>query len=240
MNGNDPKRMTPPVRATALLLATLSPVPLMISMDAHAVQPFRADYQFSIGSKFSGHASRTLTQERDGQWQYRFNAKIPLMASADETSWFRLDERGVRSVRHQLKYRIFGFSKNSSIQFGSQSATVNRDGKTSQYPIHAQTLDMLNMEMQLRQDLKAGTLQSRYWLSDDRNEDEVKFVLRGPATLTTPAGVFETVRIDRVHSDPSRSTSFWMAPKLDYLPVRVTQKDDKMTYDILLRAYQSP
>jgi hypothetical protein len=205
--------------------------------EAQAVQPYQADYQFSIGSKFNGSASRVLSQAANGQWTYQFRARIPVVATANETSWFSLEGHQVQSQRHQMDYRILGFSKSSEIQFQGGQAQVRRNGKTSQYSTHAGTLDTLNLELQLREDLKSGGLRDRYWLSDDKSEDPVRFVLRGNATIRTPAGSFDTVRVDRIHDDPARSTSFWMAPKLDYLPVRVTQKDDSMTYDILLRAY---
>ncbi len=225
--------METPLPALLLAASTTLAAPAVL-----ALQPHVADYEFSIGNKFSGTATRVLTTSAPNQWTYRFTARIPLVASATETSNFFLKNHQVQSVRHQMAFRIMGVSRNSDVQFVGRQATVNRNGKTSRYPTHEGTLDMLNMEIQLREDLKNGGLRSRYWLSDDKGENPVQFVLRGKATITTPAGRFETVRVDRLHSDPERSTSFWLAPQLDYLPVQVTQKDDNMTYNILLKAHR--
>ena len=36
---------------------------------------------------------------------------------------------------------------------------------------------------------------------------------------------------------PERSTIFWLAPKLDYLPVKVSHIDGKTSYGLLLTSY---
>ena len=61
----------------------------------------------------------------------------------------------------------------------------------------------------------------------DRNTVEaVPFKKSAMTRITVPAGTFDVVRIDRVHDDKDRQTSFWLAPKLDYLPVKVVQNND--------------
>lgn len=61
----------------------------------------------------------------------------------------------------------------------------------------------------------------------DRNTVEaVPFKKSAVTRITVPAGTFDVVRIDRVHDDKDRQTSFWLAPKLDYLPVKVVQNND--------------
>ena len=56
----------------------------------------------------------------------------------------------------------------------------------------------------------------------------------GNTKITVPAGTFDTVRVDRIHDDNSRSTSFWLAPSLDYLPVKVSQINDGKKMDLEL------
>jgi hypothetical protein len=42
------------------------------------------------------------------------------------------------------------------------------------------------------------------------------------------------------HDKPGRETIFWLAPKLDYLPVKVTHLDKKNSYGLLLTGYKGP
>jgi hypothetical protein len=40
------------------------------------------------------------------------------------------------------------------------------------------------------------------------------------------------------HDKPGRETIFWLAPKLDYLPVKVSHVDKKTSYGLLLTGYK--
>lgn len=46
-----------------------------------------------------------------------------------------------------------------------------------------------------------------------------------------------TIKVVLQHSKPERNTVFWLAPKLDYLPVKVTHNDGKSSYGLLLTGY---
>jgi hypothetical protein len=63
------------------------------------------------------------------------------------------------------------------------------------------------------------------------NEDRIrsyKFAVIGPETVSTPAGTFETIRVDRVDSE-TRPFHYWFAPSRDYIPVKLEHlKKDKV------------
>ena len=40
------------------------------------------------------------------------------------------------------------------------------------------------------------------------------------------------------HDKPNRDTIFWLAPKLDYVPVKVSHQDGKTSYGLLLTGYK--
>jgi len=42
------------------------------------------------------------------------------------------------------------------------------------------------------------------------------------------------------HDKPGRETVFWLAPKLDYLPVKMAHQDQKSSYGLLLTGYKGP
>jgi hypothetical protein len=226
---------SPNIRWSSLvLMAALHGLP------AHALQPYKADYVFNIDNKFNGQSSRVLTQNRQG-WLYTFSAKVPVLASAIETSQFVLtpDSR-VRSMSHHLNYKILVKNKKSSMVFQPTTHLVNvqHNGKASSYAGRIDALDDLNLEIQVREDLKQGQLRTEYWLADEKNIEPVRFVNEGQVKVTTPAGTFDAYAIRRVHKRSSLTTTFWLAPALDYLPVKVAQKDDGTIYEFSLTKYQ--
>lgn len=222
-------------------LAVLAGSSALISVPAAALQPYQADYGFNIDNRFFGQSSRVLVKDGN-DWLYTFRAKVKVLANATEISRFRINEQQqVQSIAHSLNYKILVRNKNSSLRFdpAKKLVTGQRDGKNISYAMQPNTLDELNLEFQIREDVKKGQLQPQYWLADDKELDTVKFVIEGKTKITVPAGSYDTVKVRRVHSNPKRVTTFWLAPQLDYLPIKVTQNDDGTVYDFNLNRYQA-
>ena len=89
----------------------------------------------------------------------------------------------------------------------------------------------------MREDLKNGSLKSSYPLADAKEVENRRFVKQGSEKIKTSYGTFDTVKVVLEHGRPDRSTIFWLAPKLDYLPVKVSHIDGKTSYGLLLTSY---
>lgn len=223
-----------PVLLGALLLAAS---PLLHAFD---IIPFTASYRFNIDNKLSGTATRTLEKTGADSWRYTFSATAPL-ATATETSNFRFDGSTVTPLTYEQKRKIFFSSKKSSVNFDwkAMKATGKRDKKTVQYPFKHGTLDSLNMEIQMRRDMKdLGKLIGPYSLSTPKDVSPLSFTIAGEEVLDTAMGKLKTMKISRQHSDPTRHTSFWLAKDFDYLPAKVVQDDDGAVYTIELTDYK--
>jgi hypothetical protein len=97
-----------------------------------------------------------------------------------------------------------------------------------------QAFDDLSLEAQIRQELLNGKFSGSYNMAKKNKIEPTPFKRSGNTKITVPAGTFDTVRVDRIHDDDSRSTSFWLAPSLDYLPVKVSQINDGKKMDLEL------
>lgn len=206
---------------------------------AAALEPYTAQYGFNIDNRWSGDSSRVLRKDGD-DWVYTFTARVPVLANATETSRFRLDnQRNVISKHHNMRYKILVRNKNLAMDFDHATGKINVDvgGKKTTLDFKAGTLDELNLEFQVREDLKKGGLQAQYLVADEKRVEAVRFVREGREQVTVPAGRYDTVRVRRVHNNPKRTTTFWLAPELDYLPIRVTQNDDGTVYDFTLNRF---
>ena len=76
------------------------------------------------------------------------------------------------------------------------------------------------------------------YLADAKEIEARKFVKQGNEKVTTSYGTFDTMKVVLKHDKPGRETIFWLAPKLDYLPVKVTHVDKKTSYGLLLTSYK--
>jgi len=224
-------------RATRLITGVLAS--LSMSATASALEPYTAQYGFNIDNRWNGESSRVLRKEGD-DWVYTFTARVPVLANATETTRFRLDDqRNVISQHHNMRYKILVRNKNLAMNFDQASRKIHVDvgGKKTTLDFKAGTLDELNLEFQVREDMKKGGLQAQYLVADEKSVETVRFVREGREQITVPAGRYDTVRVRRVHNNPKRTTTFWLAPNLDYLPVRVMQNDDGTVYDFTLSRF---
>lgn len=210
-----------------------------ISSQAFAMTPFQANYQFSYNGKNMGSATRTLSKSGNN-WTYVFAAKAGGIASATETSRFTFNNGKIGSSSFSRSSKILVHNNTMSINFNPSSKTINtrKDDEKRSFAWRADVLDELNAELQIREDLKNGGLKSNYYLADAKEVEGHKFVRQGSETVSTKYGSFNTIKVVMKHSKPGRETIFWLAPKLDYLPVKVSHVDKKTSYGLLLTDYK--
>ncbi len=209
------------------------------SSQALAMSPFQASYQFAYNGKNLGSATRTLSQSGNN-WSYVFVAKAGGLASATETSKFSLNNNQIVSNSFSRTSKVLVHNNTMSIKFNPSAKTIttSKDKENRSFAWKAGVLDELNAELQIREDLKGSGLKSNYLLADAKEIESRKFVKQGSEKVKTNYGTFDTVKVVMKHDKPGRETIFWLAPKLDYLPVKVTHQDKKSSYGLLLTSYK--
>ena len=192
-----------------------------------AVAPFNATYNFNIEGKYNGTASRVLTQTGN-QYFYNVNASVGKLASAKQTANFVNANGAILPVSALTQYKILGTGRTTTLNFNNakKQLVTNYKGQNKVIALPQPAYDDLSLEIQIREDLKAGKFRGNYYMADRNTVEAVPFKKSAMTRITVPAGTFDVVRIDRVHDDKDRQTSFWLAPKLDYLPVKVLQNND--------------
>jgi hypothetical protein len=206
---------------------------------AFAMSPFQANYQFSYNGKNMGSATRTLTKQGNA-WNYVFAAKAGVIASATETSNFALKGNNIESNNFSRNSKILVHNNTLNIKFNPSTKTITtaKDKENRNFAWQAGVLDELNAELQIREDIKAGGLKSRYLIADAKEVEVRQFVRSGNEKVQTNYGTFDTIKVIMKHDKPGRETIFWLAPKLDYLPVKVSHEDKKSSYGLLLTGYK--
>lgn len=223
------------------IATTVSTILLCTSISSHtfAMNPFQANYQFSYNGKNLGSATRTLSKNGNN-WTYIFAARAGVIASATETSRFSFSNGkiGSNSFSRSSKVLIHNNTMNINFNPGSKIIKTQKDEKTRSFAWAPGVLDELNAELQIREDLKASGLKSHYPIADAKGIASRRFVQQGKEIVKTSYGNFETIKVKIEHGKPERNTMFWLAPKLDYLPVKVSHQDGNSSYGLLLTGYK--
>ena len=209
------------------------------SSQTFAMSPFQASYQFSYNGKNMGSATRTLSKSGNN-WSYVFAAKAGAIASATETSRFSLSGNDIISNSFSRSSKILVHNNTMSINFNPNTKTIStkKDDKARSFAWKAGVLDELNAELQLREDLKTSGLKPSYAIADAKEIEARRFVKQGSEKVKTSYGTFDTIKVVMKHDKPNRNTIFWLAPKLDYAPVKVSHQDGKTSYGLLLTGYK--
>ena len=239
-NSNNTDRSKPKLLSmftTGVGIAAIGALSMTASTLASAkvVQPSSANYNFTVEDKYKGTATRTLSKS-GSTWKYDVRARVAGVASASQSSTFTLSGNNVTPAQASTTYKLFGIGRTHNLNYNSgkkQVASTYR-GKTVNLNMAQQAFDDLSLEVQIRQDLLNGKFSGNYYMAKKDKIEKTPFKNAGSTKITVPAGTFDTVRVDRVHDDNSRSTSFWLAPSLDYLPVKVSQVNEGKKMDLEL------
>ncbi|MFO1391413.1 MAG: DUF3108 domain-containing protein [Agitococcus sp.] len=223
-----------------LLITSLS---FGVKTFAFDLQPYTATYQFNLNQQITGTATRTLSKQENNHYRYQFNATAAI-ANANEVSEFIFDKQQVQSLSYQNSKQVLFKNRvdQATFDWDKQQLTTLRKGQNETFPLTNKTiLDPLNLEIQIRQDLSLQTkpqLKEQYVLGDAKGVHPLKFSIDGTEKIKTPYAELETLKVSRVHTDKERTTQFWLAKSLDYLPVKVVQVDDGAVYTIELQSLQ--
>lgn len=227
---------------TILFSASCATLTALMSPSSFALVPFQADYQFSYNGKNVGSATRLL-QQHNNQWIYAFSAvaRAGGMASATETSRFNYSQGKITSLAFKRTSKILIHNSSLEINFNGANKQIEtkKDKKARSFAWRADVLDELNAELQVREDLKKNALKTNYYIADAKEIDARRFIRQGTEQVKTPAGTYNAIKVVMQHSKPERSTIFWLAPQLDYLPVKVTHKDEDASYGLSLTHYKA-
>ena len=224
---------------------TLLTAMVLFSGIVHAfdLQPYTATYQFNLNQQLTGTATRTLSKQENNHYRYQFSASAAI-ANANEVSDFIFENQQVQSLNYQNTKQILFKTKIDKADFDWQQSRLvaQRKGESTNHPLtDKSTLDPLNLEVRIRQDLLSATtphLKAEYVLGDAKGVHPLKFTIDGTEKIKTPYGELDTLKVSRVHQDKERTTQFWLAKSLDYLPVKVVQVDDAAVYTIELQSFQ--
>jgi hypothetical protein len=213
---------------TCLLLAAC----LGAAVHAAPLPDFSAGYELRFGSLRIGTSTVSLENGAGGSYVYESRSTpIKLVSwlykeNLHETSKGTLAGTGVRPDSYQY-LRSGGKERKEKLEFDWQAMTVSNHVEDDHWEmdIPAGTLDKLASQLAMMLALRDGETDIAFNIADDGKLREYRFRVVGQETLTLPAGTFETVKITKLRDNKKRETFIWYAPALNYLPVRIWQRE---------------
>ncbi len=103
----------------------------------------------------------------------------------------------------------------------------NKDDNMS-FALDQQLYDPMSLFFKARCDLMAGKTQLSYPLIHKGKEKTHKYNVIGTEIVETEIGDFDTLVVQRQRSNPDRRTTFYVAPALDYLIVKINHRENSL------------
>ncbi|MEO6079915.1 MAG: DUF3108 domain-containing protein [Steroidobacteraceae bacterium] len=222
-----------------LLLACSSP---LVAAATSELRPFRASYNIAWNGLSAGSSDLELQRLADGRWSYQSRtfanlwARIKAPAELSSRSVFAIQNGHV--VPQQLTSDDGAGSSNDGQQLNFDWTRSRVTGVFERKPVDLPTqpglLDSQSVVVALMNELLAGRTPQKFVLVEKGLIREYAYTKEGTATLRTAVGTHQ-VEIYRSSRSGSRKTTwFWCAPELGYLPLKVERREGK-TVELQMR-----
>jgi hypothetical protein len=197
-----------------------------------APQPFVAKYAASYRGMEAGTVTFSLQRDAaTGRYIYEstaepsFLARLVVSRDVAERSEMLIDEKGVRPLEWRFDDGRSGDAKDGALSFAWESGRVS--GTIEQhkidFPTQERMQDRLSIQIHVATQLLRGEEPGTVPMIDDNRVKEYTYARTGTATLDTPLGKIDTVIYESTRPGSSRVARFWLAPSLEYLPMRAEQ-----------------
>lgn len=208
---------------------------------APAIPLYHATYAVKRNDLHIGNAQFSLSRNDNGTYTYQSVTRASGLASLlfsdviTETSYFALDDGHLQPLLYSYMNTRAGHDQTIRFNWGRDVAESNDEGKQKDYPIKLGIYDRALAQLALSIDMATGHLQSDYRVLDHGEFQNYRMRRGDQGELSTPAGSYDTVQVIREDVKKHRVTTFWFAPKLDYLPVQMQQTEPgKATISLVL------
>ncbi|MGD9660352.1 MAG: DUF3108 domain-containing protein [Porticoccaceae bacterium] len=203
-----------------------------------------APYEVSYSANYNGLAidnKRVLSKTADG-YLLTTTAKNFLGTISEEESLSINDKGEIIPRQYNYKRSIFGIKRKESTIFNRQKGIVTNTYKdrTVELGLEQSLLAPLSYQLQMRRDLLEGKSDFQYRVVSRNAIKDYHYRVIDTEILDTPLGKLDTLIIERVRDSNKRETYLWLAQSLDYLPVKLTHKEDGETHEMLIKSYKNP
>lgn len=193
------------------------------------LKPYRAQYYILDGKDKIGTATRRLSKEKD-QWllqQFTSISKWFYTYSFEESSLFIVQNNQLFPLEYQsLTKRSFKDNRVIKSQFDwdkkLETGQQNKNRWTLELP--NSVLDHLSYQIALRSKASLQQRKESFRISYKGQLESYQFNNEGRETLNTDFGELDTVLwAQEPNSKHDKFMHIWLAPSLNYLPVKITQ-----------------
>lgn len=187
------------------------------------LKPTHAEYRIVVSGIPVGIKANIdltpLSEDVSEQFELLFSVKNTVLKHRE---YSRFSWRDCQSTPSHYAYQSkgFGISRGGEVDFDwpKQQATGSKIGL---YDLDLNTVDALSLAMMARCVLARGETEFHFSVAEADGKTDFNFKVVGHEKLETPAGTYDTIKVERVYGHKGKKTFMWSAPELDYFMIRM-------------------
>lgn len=230
-------------------LAVAWTVAVLASPMAHALEPFHGEYEvFQDGDRI-GTARLKLLAVTPGRWIFTTVSEgeggmAGFLGARIEESSTLVEQDGQLGTRdYHYKQEVAWRDRERSLKVDLATGAVEESDRKRRwnYRTKGPVLDRHALVLAVSQDLaRAGQAQA-HAVAHKGEITQWTFEQGAPESVTTEAGQFKAVRLERIRENSERRTISWHAPQFDWLPVVIEHVEpDGKTFRMALKRWIQP
>ncbi len=211
--------------------------------DSGLPQPFSAHYVAQWKSIDVGSSDLELVRGmQPGRyvytWRIRAGGIFRLIYRHDvvQKSWLEVDGTDVRPLTYEAQD---GDSRiHLDFDWNARRAQGTITGKPVDLALRDGTQDLMSIQIQVMQDLRAGQLPSTFWIIDKDQIKDFEYRRVGEQRIATALGELDTIAVTSRRPDGDRVLTMWFAPSLGYVPVRAERtRGGRLEFEMRIRRF---
>jgi hypothetical protein len=212
-----------------ILVATVVGLVACMAQASEELQLFHANYEAYYQGAHLGNGVRKLERLPNGKYRMSSESKLRFLLISDtryETTEFAYRGGQLQPVSYYFTRKGTGRDHRMLVNFSARQAWVNYDNKKKVIQVKEVLFDPLSYQIQLRLDVMQDKSTFTYPVVIKGNLRQLDFEVVGEELLKLPYGKVNTIKLKKVRKNSKRETYIWLAKELNYILVRLQQKEN--------------
>ncbi len=147
--------------------------------------------------------------------------------------------------REEIKPALYRFLKNKKgnieqhqINFNWQTKQLSNSYLKTTEALQNNTYDLLSFQLKIMQDLQKNKTHMQYRIATKKHTRDYNLKVLNKETIDTGLGKFEVLKLQTDLTEGKSQFTFWAAPALEYLPIKIEKVNDKGdVFSFVIRAF---
>ncbi len=191
------------------------------------LKPFDITYIIKTSKLPFKVSAKSKLSYSDNQWLVYFKASAMVMSYKEKSRFIYNANHTVHPLEYERVKSVLGSKEKENVRYdwANKKASYTKNDKTQAIALSQGALDEMSYQTQLRLDLLKQKKSPLYYkIVGKHGLYNLKLRADGKEILKTSIGNLNTLRFKTVRKNNKRETWIWLAPKWQYLPVKIKQR----------------